>query len=113
VDPVSRTREGFRRPAAKGWCPTCREPDLYPPEFRREAIELLRQGRTPGEPSKSLDRLVSIHRAGHRQDALTESPRVQLPEALQDTVAGCAWLPDDARGRMRAVEQRRAPSASR
>src|SRR3954447_4939165 len=26
----------------------------YPPEFRREAIELLRQGRTPGELSKSL-----------------------------------------------------------
>jgi len=27
VDPVSWTREGFRRPAAKGWCPTCLELD--------------------------------------------------------------------------------------
>src|SRR3954454_20155037 len=35
-------------------CDVPRTRPAYPPEFRREAIELLRQGRTPGELSESL-----------------------------------------------------------
>jgi transposase len=42
----------------------------YPPEFRREAIELLRQGRTPGELSKSLGVSPQTLRNWRRQDQL-------------------------------------------
>ena len=35
VDPVSRTPDGLRRPAAKGWCLSCREPAL---PIRRSSV---------------------------------------------------------------------------
>ena len=76
MDPVSRTCEGLRRPAAKGWCPTCPEPDpRIPPEFRREAIELLRQGRTPRELSESLGVSQQTLRNWRRQDQIDRHER--------------------------------------
>ena len=48
----------------------------YPPEFRREAIELLRQGRTPGELSKSLGVSPQTLRNWRRQDQLDHGERV-------------------------------------
>src|SRR3954453_19326808 len=47
----------------------------YPPEFRREAIELLRQGRTPGELSKSLGVSPQTLRNWRRQDELDHGER--------------------------------------
>jgi transposase len=47
----------------------------YPPEFRHEAIELLRQGRTPGEPSKSLGVSPQTLRNWRRQDELDRHER--------------------------------------
>src|SRR3954464_10783217 len=47
----------------------------YPPEFRREAIELLRQGRTPGELSKSLGVSPQTLRHWRRQDQLDHGER--------------------------------------
>src|SRR5437762_2947190 len=47
----------------------------YPPEFRREAIELLRQGRTPGELSKSLGVSPQTLRNWRRQDQLDHGER--------------------------------------
>jgi transposase len=47
----------------------------YPPEFRREAIELLRHGRTPGELSKSLGVSPQILRNWRRQDQLDHGER--------------------------------------
>jgi len=46
---------GLSRPAAKGWCPTCPEPDLRTRRTsgaRRSSFCV--QGRAPGELSKSL-----------------------------------------------------------
>ena len=47
----------------------------YPPEFRREAIELLRQGRTPGELAKSLAVSPQTLRNWRRQDQLDHGER--------------------------------------
>jgi transposase len=47
----------------------------YPPEFRREAIELLRQGRTPGELAKSLGVSPPTLRNWRRQDQLDHGER--------------------------------------
>jgi transposase len=47
----------------------------YPPEFRREAIELLRQGRTPGELSKSLGVSPQTLRNWRRRDQLDHGER--------------------------------------
>ena len=47
----------------------------YPEQFRREAIELLRQGRTPGELSKSLGVSAQTLRNWRRQDQLDRHER--------------------------------------
>jgi transposase len=47
----------------------------YPPEFRREALELLRQGRTPGELSKSPGVSPQTLRNWRRQDQLDRHER--------------------------------------
>jgi transposase len=47
----------------------------YPPEFRREAIELLRQGRTPTELGKSLGVSPQTLRNWRRQDHLDRHER--------------------------------------
>jgi transposase len=47
----------------------------YPADFRRAAIELLRQGRTPGELSKSLGVAPQTSRNLRRQDQLDRHER--------------------------------------
>jgi transposase len=74
VDPVPRTCEGFRRPAAKGWCApnsTC----VGAGQFRREAIERLRRGRTPRELSESLGVGQQTLRNWRRQDQIDRHER--------------------------------------
>jgi len=47
----------------------------YPPEFRREAIELLRAGRTPRELSESLGVSEQTLRNWRRQDQIDRHER--------------------------------------
>ena len=47
----------------------------YPEQFRREAVELLRQGRTPGELSKSIGVSAQTLRNWRRQDQLDRHER--------------------------------------
>jgi transposase len=47
----------------------------YPPEFRREAIELLRQGRSPRELSESLGVSEQTLRNWRRQDQIDRRER--------------------------------------
>ncbi len=47
----------------------------YPEQFRREAIELLRQGRTPSELSESLGVSAQTLRNWRRQDQLDRHER--------------------------------------
>ena len=47
----------------------------YPPEFRREAIELLRQGRSPRELSESLGVSEQTLRNWRRQDQIDRHER--------------------------------------
>ena len=47
----------------------------YPEDFRREAVELLRQGRTPGELSKALGVSPQTLRNWRRQDQLDHGER--------------------------------------
>jgi transposase len=65
----------LRRAGAKGWC-LCRRLDPpYPEQFRREAIELLRAGRTPRELSESLGVSQQTLRNWRRQDQLDHHER--------------------------------------
>lgn len=47
----------------------------YPPEFRREALELLRSGRTPRELSESLGVSEQTLRNWRRQDQIDRRER--------------------------------------
>jgi transposase len=47
----------------------------YPPEFRREAVELLRAGRTPRELSESLGVSEQTLRNWRRQDEIDRHER--------------------------------------
>lgn len=47
----------------------------YPPEFRREAVELLRAGRTPSELAESLGVSQQTLRSWRRQDQLDRHVR--------------------------------------
>jgi transposase len=47
----------------------------YPPEFRREAVELLRAGRTPRELSESLGVSEQTLRNWRRQDQIDRHER--------------------------------------
>ena len=53
--------------------PRTRSP--YPEQFRREAVELLRQGRTPGELAKSLGVSAQTLRNWRRQDQIDRHER--------------------------------------
>jgi transposase len=75
VPPVFWTPDDLRREGAKGWC-LCRRPDpRNPDEFRREAIELLRAGRTPRELAESLGVSQQTLRNWRRQDELDRHER--------------------------------------
>jgi hypothetical protein len=50
-------------------------PPAYPPEFRREAIELLRAGRAPRELSESLSVSEQTLRNWRRQDQIDRRER--------------------------------------
>jgi transposase len=47
----------------------------YPPEFRREAVELMRQGRLPGELARSLGVSEQTLRNWRRQDQIDRQER--------------------------------------
>ena len=47
----------------------------YPPEFRREAVQMLRAGRTPAELSKSLGVSEQTLRNWRRQDQIDRRER--------------------------------------
>jgi transposase len=48
---------------------------VYPPEFRREAVELLRAGRSPGELAARLGVSAQTLRNWRRQDQLDRHER--------------------------------------
>jgi transposase len=82
------------RPAAKGsFVPKTRP--AYPPEFRREAIELLRAGRTPQELSASLGVSEQTLRNWRRQfqidrherdDGITTDEREELARLRRENL---------------------------
>lgn len=59
----------------------------YPPEFRRQMVELVRVGRTPGELAREFEPSAQAIRdwvrqaerdEGHRSDGLTSAEREEL-----------------------------------
>ena len=52
----------------------------YPEQFRREAIELLRQGRTPGELSERLGVSQQTLRNWRREDQVDRREREDGPD---------------------------------
>ena len=59
----------------------------YPPEFRRQMVELVRAGRTPGELARAFEPSAQAIREwvrqperdeGHRSDGLTSAEREEL-----------------------------------
>lgn len=67
----------------------------YPPQFRQEAIELLRQGRSPGELAARLgvsqQTLRNWRRQdqldhGERQDGITTDERAELAQLRRENV---------------------------
>jgi transposase len=59
----------------------------YPPEFRRQRVELVRAGRTPGELAREFEPSAQAIRdwvrqterdEGHRSDGLTSAEREEL-----------------------------------
>ena len=75
VPPVFRTPDCLRRCGAKGWCLVPKTRPAYPEQFRREAIELLRAGRTPRELSESLGVSQQTLRNWRRQDQVDRHER--------------------------------------
>jgi transposase len=51
----------------------------YPPEFRREAVQMLRAGRTPRELAQSLGVSEQTLRNWRRQDQVDRRERIDLP----------------------------------
>ena len=60
----------------------------YPPEFRREALELLRAGRTPRELSESLGVSEQTLRNWRRQDQIDRRER---DDGLTSEDDGFGW----------------------
>jgi transposase len=55
----------------------------YPPEFRREAVQMLRAGRTPVELSKSLGVSEQTLRNWRRQDQADRRERTDVPASAE------------------------------
>ena len=55
----------------------------YPPEFRREAVQMLRAGRTPRELSKSLGVSEQTLRSWRRQDEADRRERSDVPTSAE------------------------------
>ncbi|MET8054720.1 transposase [Streptosporangium sp. NPDC005286] len=62
-------------------------PNNYPPEFRRQMVELVRAGRSPEEPAKEFQPSAQSIRVwvrqadlddGHRADGLTSAEKDEL-----------------------------------
>jgi transposase len=71
--------------------PKHREP--YPPEFRRQMLELVRTGRTPEELAKEYEPTAQTIRnwmsqddinAGRRKDGLTSDEKAELVKLRRD-----------------------------
>ena len=65
----------------------------YPPEVRRQMVDLVRAGRTPGELAREFEPSAQAIRdwvqqadrdAGHRQDGLTSDEREELRRLRQE-----------------------------
>ena len=54
----------------------------YPPEFRREAVQMLRAGRTPAELAKSLGVSEQTLRNWRRQDEADRRERTDVRPVL-------------------------------
>ena len=55
----------------------------YPPEFRREAIQMVRAGRTPRELAKSLGVSEQTLRNWRRQAEADRSERTDVPSSTE------------------------------
>jgi transposase len=55
----------------------------YPPEFRREAVQMLRAGRTPKELAKSLGVSEQTLRNWRRQDQADHRERTDVPTSAE------------------------------
>ncbi len=55
----------------------------YPPEFRREAVQMLRAGRTPAELSKSLGVSEQTLRNWRRQSEADRRERTDVPTSAE------------------------------
>jgi transposase len=55
----------------------------YPPEFRREAVQMLRAGRTPRELAQSLGVSEQTLRNWRRQDQVDRRERTDLPTSAE------------------------------
>jgi transposase len=55
----------------------------YPPEFRREAVQMLRAGRTPRELAKSLGVSEQTLRNWRRQEQADRRERDDLPSSAE------------------------------
>jgi len=55
----------------------------YPPEFRREAVQMLRAGRTPRELAKSLGVSEQTLRNWRRQEEADRRERTDVPSSAE------------------------------
>ena len=55
----------------------------YPPEFRREAVQMLRSGRTPRELAASLGVSEQTLRNWRRQDQADRRERTDVPSSAE------------------------------
>ncbi len=102
IPPILRSPECLRRKLLEGWTERCqRQGPAYPEQFRREALELVRQGRSIPDVAESLGvssqtlrnwRRQGERDRGERDDGLTGAEREELREL---------------RKRVRRVEQER------
>src|SRR4051794_2188456 len=107
VDPVSRTAEASSSGRERKVPVVPRTGPAYPPEFRREAIELLRQGRTPGELVRAwrvAAALTNWHRQDQRDrherhDGVTSGEREELARLRREKPAPASSAPAAAASR--------------
>jgi transposase len=56
---------------------------VYPPEFRREAVQMLRAGRTPRDLAKSLGVSEQTLRNWRRQEEADRRERTDVPTSAE------------------------------